>query len=209
MVTGANAEASEALEQLVAAQSWHFVGNLEASCWSFPNATWGHCCARYRGDSDSAAPARHPQFRSRSQQLSQEGMLAELRGCPSWESGCCAVHPRLSQHWKHFSGLWTIKYADGLQQKMYVSELGLVQVRKHRDSKGKAVAADVLLQLEETPNPRIARVRPMSTGSGTSEIPLSEHWHFTHGVVNVLAITSDGRVVIGKGVRETVCLGCI
>ena len=213
-VFGKNAEASEAFGPLVAsgvswfAELWRDVGDLVARCWNFPNATWGHCCARYRGDSYNAVPVRHPAFRSRSQQVSEDGVLTELQGCPSLDSGCCDVHPRLSQRWKPFSGLWTIKYADGRQHKVHVSDLGQVHVQRHVNKGKSAPSAGALFQFEETPNPQIVRVRPTSMGSGTSQ-SLSEHWHFTRGVVIVFATTSDGEVVIGRGVRGIDCLGCV
>ena len=148
------------------AVSVHETHEEERKCWTLPNATWGHCCARYKESVWSERSRRKSFARSLAE---SQGFKRKVHGCPQLSLGCCTM--RLKDQWLAASGRWNIEYDDGRKLSVLITEDGLVYSLKssHR--------AEPHFQLEETVNPLVAQLRPVPELSRRSSI--IEHWNLS------------------------------
>ena len=107
------------------AVSVHETHEEERRCWTLPNATWGHCCARYKESVWSERSRRKSFARSLAE---SQGFKRKVHGCPQLSLGCCDIDYRLSGLWFPAQGSWSIEYEDGRHVDVLISYEGLVHV---------------------------------------------------------------------------------
>lgn len=166
----------------------------ERACWSFPNATWGRCCAPFSEN--------WSRREIRATSLAKSGFDRELRNCPKLDSGCCKVHARLSRRWKPLSGEWRIEYSNSRKRTATISEEGLVSF----DDRTTTAASSVIprFRLEETANPSVSLLKAIHS---STQAHLSEYWFFAHGQIHIAA--ADGDDFTGLGIQLNPCHGCV
>ncbi len=166
----------------------------ERACWSFPNATWGRCCAPFSEN--------WSRRETRATSLAKSGFDRELRNCPQLASGCCKVHARLSRRWKPLSGEWRIEYSNSRKLTATISEEGLVSF----DDRTTTAVSSLIprFRLEETANPSVSLLKAIHS---STQAHLSEYWFFAHGQIHIAA--ADGDDFTGLGIQLNPCHGCV